>query len=364
MIWIDFDNAPHVPLLVPIVRELQRRGIEVFCTARDFTQTVPMLQQSGLPFHKVGNGAGRSRLGKLTSLGWRLAKLLWLVRRKNIVLAINHGSRTQTACARLLGIPILVLLDYEYTELSLFRKYADLFYTPRYIPRQKLVMLGFDPDRIDHYDGLKEHIYLQDFQPEADFRRRHNLPENKILVTVRTPATCGNYHDARSELLFDAAIRRLVHDERCYLVLLPRNAYEKRALLALLAQEEARDNWIIPQAPLPGLQLIWHSDIVISGGGTMNREGAALGVPTYSIFTAQKGAVDEYLERHGKLTFLRSVDDVRRLPIRKREISTYFQFSRPSVRDEIVHTILVMAQENGLRIERHVDTSESLELAL
>ena len=75
---------------------------------------------------------------------------------------------------------------------------------------------------------------------------------------------------------------------------------------------------LIPASAVDGPNLVWHSDLVISGGGTMNREAAALGVPVYSIFRGQIGAVDRHLSATGCLVLLEGVEDVRTKLILKR----------------------------------------------
>ncbi len=340
MIWIDFDNAPHVPLLQPLVREFERRGISVFCTARDFTQTIPMLDQTGIRYTRVGKGFGTSRGVKIASLALRLGNLLRVIPRKRIRLAINHGSRTQTACARLLGIPCIVMADYEYTESLLFRKFAHLVLTPDAIPLPELEAIGFDTRVVRQYAGFKEDLYLPDFRPEPDFRRAWSLPPDAVLVTLRPPGILGNYHDPRSEDLCAALIDRLLASPDCYAVLLPKSPYEKKLLRAYVEKRDRHGNWIIPETPLPGLQLIWNSDLVVSGGGTMNRESALLGVPTYSIFTGRKGAVDRKLEAEGRLTFLSRVEEVQQLPLAKRSIPPPPDPAPARVRDEIVRILL------------------------
>ena len=342
MIWIDFDNAPHVPLLVPIVKALQDKGHPVLATARDYTQTIPLLEQSGITYHKVGKSFGKKKIAKVISLAFRLVHLYIFVRKSPIKLAVNHGSRTQTACARLLHIPCLVMADYEYTELSLFRKYASRFCTPGHIPLQTLLNLGFKRDRIMQYEGFKEYIYLEDFKPDLNFRVASRLPVDSILVTLRPPGTAGNYHDAFSEELCLHLLKRLLGLPDCYTVILPKNNFEKKELLQFLRANARYKNWLIPEKPLPGLQLIWHSDLVVSGGGTMNREGALLGTPTYSIFTARKGAVDQHLEDIGKLTFLTSIDDIDKLEIKPGKVPGEFSFKQTSVRDKIVDIIIGM----------------------
>ncbi|MGA8865315.1 MAG: DUF354 domain-containing protein, partial [Candidatus Sulfotelmatobacter sp.] len=77
------------------------------------------------------------------------------------------------------------------------------------------------------------------------------------------------------------------------------------------AEALASRKLLIPDHVEDGLNLIWNSDLVISGGGTMNREAAAMGVPVYSIFRGKIGAVDRYLAQEGRLVMVETVEDVR-----------------------------------------------------
>jgi predicted glycosyltransferase len=75
---------------------------------------------------------------------------------------------------------------------------------------------------------------------------------------------------------------------------------------------------IVPSTPLDGANLIAASDLVISAGGTINREAAALGVPAASIYAGQWAAVDEELIREGRLQRIEDRDSLRDLEIKKK----------------------------------------------
>jgi uncharacterized protein len=92
---------------------------------------------------------------------------------------------------------------------------------------------------------------------------------------------------------------------------LPRNLHQADSIRNSWPQLLAARTMIIPDRVVDGLNLIWHSDLVISGGGTMNREAAALGVPVYSVFRGPIGEVDHYLAETGRLVLLESAADVR-----------------------------------------------------
>ena len=130
-------------------------------------------------------------------------------------------------------------------------------------------------------------------------------------MVVRPPATEAHYHNPESEVLFAETLRFLGSIPKVRAVTLPRNARQGKQLHAEWAELIADGRMVIPSAPVDGLNLIWFSDLVVSGGGTMNREAAALGVPVYSIFRGKIGAVDRYLAERGRLTLIESPQDVR-----------------------------------------------------
>ena len=97
---------------------------------------------------------------------------------------------------------------------------------------------------------------------------------------------------------------------------------------------------VIPKKAVDGLNLLWHSDLVVSGGGTMNREAAALGIPVYSIFRGKTGAVDRQLENEGRLTMIQSVAEVKKKIALKQRPKHHLPESRPrKALQDIVHHV-------------------------
>lgn len=304
-IWIDLDNSPHVPFFVPIIEELERRGYTVTLTARDAFQVCELADLFHLSYKRVGRHYGKHKVLKIFGVCFRALQLLPVVARQKPCLAVAHGSRSQVLLAAALGIPSLGIGDYEF---------ATPFVKPTWWMVPEVIPVSAIPareDRVLRYPGLKEDVYAPRFKPDPSIRSQLGLSGNDVVVTVRPPATEAHYHNPESDQLFEAAMEFLGQAPDTKVILLPRN--DKQAI-------SVRSSWpdlfsvgkvIIPEQAVDGLNLIWHSDLVISGGGTMNREAAALGVPVYSIFRGKIGAVDRYLADHGRLVLIESVEDVR-----------------------------------------------------
>ena len=162
------------------------------------------------------------------------------------------------------------------------------------------------------YSGLKEDVYVSSFRPDSSILRKLKLKEEDIVATIRPPATEAHYHNPESEKLFFAVVEFLGSNSDVRMVILPRNEKTQRDLVYATWHKWCDEGKIIvPDQVLNGLDLIWHSDFVVSGGGTMNREAAALGVPVYSIFRGKIGAVDRYLAEKGRLILIETAEDVR-----------------------------------------------------
>ncbi len=316
MIWFDLDNSPHVPLFRPIFAELGKRREDYFVTARAHAQTEELLQLWSIPHRSVGRHGGKSVWRKLWTLGERSAALLWCVRGMKFSLAVSHGSRSHLLAARLQGVPYLCMSDYEFAEHRFINLLATHILMPVYIPRERLVQAGFNLGKLIQYSGFKEQIYLKDFHPSPAFRKSIGVDESSILITVRPPSITANYHDPRSEVLFRRCLAHFLRHKDAICLVVNRTEAERR----LVNGQEANPNLKILDKAVDGLQLLWHSDLVVSGGGTMNREAALLGVPTYSIFTGRRPAMDEYLQQQGRLTFIEEVRQAEEIPVQKRAI--------------------------------------------
>jgi predicted glycosyltransferase len=344
MIWFDLDNSPHVPLFRPILAELHRRGTEVHVTSRRHAQTEDLLNLWKIPHVVIGAHGGRGRIRKVANLLQRAVRLREEVRGKPVTLAVSHGSRTQILAAASLRIPVLVMDDYEYSNQTLTRWFADTLLVPEAIPTERWTRSGVREDRLLTYPGFKEEVYLRDFSPDPSFRSSLGIPEQALLVTLRPPSVSANYHDPRSERLFSACLQRLSSQEGVLCLVVNRTEAELR----LIPDDHLAAGRIrLLSNPVDGLQLLWASDMVISGGGTMNREAALLGIPTYSVFTGRRPAMDERLVAMGRMTFIESSRDVERFPLARRDRGLPFVVPEKNLASQIADAILEASRRRG-----------------
>jgi hypothetical protein len=313
-IWIDLDNTPHVPFFKPIIRELEQRGYEVMLTARNAFQVCELATQAGLPYIQVGRHYGKSRLLKIWGLGWRSLQLLPLARQQRPALGLSHGSRSQILLCNLLRIPTVMVMDYEHAQTPpLVRPRWEI--VPEVLLRQDLHCKN--SARILTYPGIKEDVYAPDFKSDSTLPQRLGLLAENVVVTVRPPADEAHYHNPESEIFFVAFMNRL------------RATPQETQLRSRWPQWFEDSKVIVPAGAVDGLNLLWHSDLVVSGGGTMNREAAALGVPVYSIFRGKIGAVDRQLQRENRLTLIERVEDVQDKILLKRRTKDDLPADRP-----------------------------------
>ena len=334
-IWIDLDNTPHVPLFAPIVKELSARGYEVVLTARDAFQVCELAEKMGLDCLKIGRHHGKNRLRKLSGLFYRAAQLAPVALREKPVLGLSHGSRSQLIICNLLRIPTMLMADYEFAEYPpLMRPTWEV--VPEVIPDSALYCAG---EKIRKYPGIKEDVYVPGFLPDSGLLKELHLNENDRIIVVRPPATEAHYHNPESEGLFVRFMDRACRIDSTRVVLLPRNKKQGDLLRKDWPYWFTDRRTIIPEQAVDGLNLLWHSDLVVSGGGTMNREAAALGVPVYSVFRGKIGAVDQQLQKEGRLTLVESLEDVDRIALPPQQRSRTNGAPHPAALSRIVEHI-------------------------
>jgi predicted glycosyltransferase len=332
-----------VPFFVPIIRSLEREGHSVTVTLRDAFQVCNLADYHGLAYRTVGRHHGANKLVKTAGTLLRSAQLLPIAKRERPDIAMSHGSRPLELVSFLLGIPNMRIFDYEHTrEVPLLRP-----------------TLGVAPDSIDAgawnncfrlglrtYRGLKEDVYTAAFRPDPSLRHQLGVSDDDILVTVRPPATEAHYHNPASEALFVEAVDVLGSTPGVRMVILPRTAGTQREFVMRSWPAWCAERRIIlPDRVLDGLNLVWCSDLVVSGGGTMNREAAALGVPVYSIFRGTLGAVDRELAREGRLVLIETSDQIRTklVPVKRARNMDRAADERPALRQILAAAHELMA---------------------
>ena len=306
-IWIDLDNSPHVPFFAPIIKELEARGYTLRLTARDCFQVCELADLFGLTYRSIGRHHGKHKIVKALGLGYRALQLLPFAFTERPDLTLSHGSRSQLIASTVMGIPSVMMTDYEFAR-GLPGNYPNWLIVPEVIPDSSV---WADKCKVLKYPGIKEDVYAPSFDPDPALRAQLGIDDEVLLVTLRPPATEAHYHNPESEVLLAGVIDALRQVSNLRIVLLPRNDKQGGALRKRWPDLFADRKIIIPERAVDGLNLIWHSDLVVSGGGTMNREAAALGVPVYSIFRGSIGAVDRYLEAKGGLVLLKDLNDIR-----------------------------------------------------
>ncbi len=327
-IWIDLDNSPHVPLFAPIIRHYRGKGVEVILTARDHSQTIELLELHGFggTYAVVGSHYGKSKINKIRGLLVRSKQLITHIKKqqKNIAVAVSHGSRSMVLAARWLKIPVITMCDYEFTETGIFNRFSDLVLVPDRIPDEVLDEIKLSAVKRRKYPGIKEELYVKDFLPVPDFRsqflKRNGSDENTILAVLRPPATTANYHSEKSEVLLDDILLFLLNASNVFTVIVPRTAEQAVKLRNSIARvPNSAGSFAILDEAIDGLQLAYASDLLISGGGTMNREAALLGVPVYSIFAGRQGSLDRQMEAEGLIMFIRDARDLSKINLTRRD---------------------------------------------
>jgi predicted glycosyltransferase len=316
MVWIDVCNSPHVLFFRPIIAELQRRGVRVLITAQDFGQTVGLLDLYRIPYRSIGGQTGKSLLSKGGVTLFRSIRLAWEVRRHHPHLLVSHGSRAGVIAARLLRIPALTLDDYEHSFTRINNVLSTVLLFPAVIPIADLVATGVPQGKVRQYPGFKEEVYLSDYQGPVSKRLPGvPVPDDAVVVLLRPPATTAHYHNEESDRLLTAVLRHLEGHRNAYTLVVCRNVRQREMMESLLFGKE---RFHVVGMAVDGLELLSLVDLMIGGGGTMNREAALLGIPTYSFFAGEKAAVDRALEKAGLLHFVKTERDVAGIPIRKR----------------------------------------------
>jgi hypothetical protein len=310
-VWVDMTAAAHVLVFRPLIRILRERGDEVEITAREYGQTLQLLELHGLEAAVIGHHGGRSRLGKARSLVQRLRALQSWARGRSFDLALAHGSHELTLTARRLGIPSATTFDYEFAWLQhqLGCRAATRVVVPDAIPPGRLARYGVRPPKLRQYPGLKEEYYLSDFEPDRSVLDPWPIDAARTLVVLRPPPDVALYH-RRSNPLFPEVLERIGRAPDAHAVVLPRTSEQRDFVRGL-----DLPSVLLPERAIDAQSLIALADLVVSAGGTMNREAVALGVPVYTTYAGRLGGVDEALIHEGRLVPL---TDARGVDLRKR----------------------------------------------
>jgi predicted glycosyltransferase len=306
-VWIDITAPAHVLVFRPLVELLRDRGATVEITSRRYAQTEELLRLHRLDAELLGTHGGGSTLGKAEAMALRLTALMRWVSGRKIDVALAHGSHELTVVARLQGIRSATTFDYEFATVQhqLGCRAANRVVVPDAIPPDRLSRYGVRPPKLVRYPGLKEEYYLADFEPDRGVLTELDLDAARVLVVVRPPADVAAYHLRLVNTLVPQVLDRLGRDPDVQAVVIPRGDEQRAAVQAL-----DLPSLVVPDGAVDAQSLIALADLVVSAGGTMNREAAALGIPVYTTFAGRLGGVDERLIAEGRLRPLHAAEDL------------------------------------------------------
>ena len=326
-VWVDLTNTAHVLVLRPLVELLEQEGHEVALTARPLSHTLELLDDWGHPYTVAGRHGGAGRVGKARAAAGRVPRLLSFGRGRRFDCALGHGSTDLPPVCRVLGVPSTTTFDYEWASLQhhVICRLADRVLVPDAIPSERLARYGARPPKLVRYPGLKEEYYLRDFEPDPAVLEELGVDRDRALCVVRTAPSYALYLGGSENPLLPRVLRRLAAHQETETVVLARTA-EQRAAVRALGLPRVH----VPDRAVDGRSLVAFADLLVSAGGTMNREAAVLGTPVWSIFEGRMGAIDEQLVREGRLRLLR---DPEAIDVRKKPAATWRNRVRRDPRD-------------------------------
>jgi predicted glycosyltransferase len=330
-VWVDLTNSPHVLVLRPLIELMRADGHDVEVTARDFAQTLELCERFGIEHTAVGRHRGGRLAGKAVGLVSRSLALARWARGRRFDVAIGHGSNDVSVAAALLRVPSATAFDYEWAaaQHQVNCRLARVVMVPDAIPPERLYRYGAR-GKVRAYEGLKEEYYLADFEPDPAVLGELGVDRERALVVVRTPPEVSLYHRFENPL-FRRVLERLAGSE-AQTVVLPRTPAQREELARIGA-------FVIPARAIDAQSLVAYADLVISAGGTMNREAVALGTPVFTTFEGRLGAVDERLLREGRL---RKLEDPGQIEVERRRANGGLRVRRDPL--ELVRLLLAASE--------------------
>jgi len=307
-IWVDLTNTAHVLVLRPLVEILESDGHEVEITARPLSHTLELLDDWGHEYTALGSYGGVSRAGKARAAASRVVEMLRFGGRRGFHAGLAHGSTDLPMACRVLRVPNSTMFDYEWATLqhNVNCRLANRVLVPDAIPADRLRRYGAKPPKLVRYPGLKEEYYMADFEPDRRVLDQLGVNPGLPLAVIRTAPSYALYLGGSETPLLPRVLEHVVKNEGAQAVVLARTPEQREDVRGL-----GLEHVIVPDRAVDGRSLVAFADVLVSAGGTMNREAAVLGTPVWSIFEGKLGAVDEMLASEGRLRFLEDPAEIR-----------------------------------------------------
>ncbi len=296
-ILFDLDNAPQIPAAIPIAEALAKMGHQVLFSVKNRSRAWELMQLHNRQFFKFKDSEHSHIAGKAISTISRALSLTHLIKKHKITRAVGLGSRSLPIAAWMTGIPSITIIDYEWVNTTIYNKFSTTILLPEVITIQNCEKANINTQKVKHFPGIRQNIYINSKATEEETERKiktnHiikqlNIDPTKTNILLRPPATKAHYHNTNTQLAYEKAINQLLKQKNTDLYCIAR-AKEKEPRIKQITQV------------FNGIELISSFSAIVGAGGTMTREAAALGIPSYTCFKGPMGMVDQYLINQQRL---------------------------------------------------------------
>lgn len=311
LFWFDMQAPPDVQFFRPFLKEFKNIG-EFSVTARDYAETIDLLNRFGIKYSTVGSENSTNSFCKIYHTILRSLQLY--IKIEDIDVGFALGNLHSIYVTKLHNKILINFMDnelglkevdnnrsiIEYGVIKSQTLLADYIFVPSVFPIDALVEDGMEKERIYSFDGYKEDIYIADFKPNKNTLKE--LPFTNFVV-VR-PESSAIYKDQIPSLV-PQLLKSLV-SEGFNIVFLPRVSADLKNLDNINS-----DNIFIPKIALNGLDLCYYAQAVLTGSGTLAREAACMGTPSVSFFpNAKLLAVDQDMVNKGWVLHSRDTKEI------------------------------------------------------
>lgn len=293
-IWFEALTGKQALLFHSMATYFTKQGHEVLITARNYDYVLSNLERLGsFPFHAIGDYGGETLFGKLVQGTKRILELADLVRKEEPDLLISYSSPDAVRTAFGLGIPVILLNDtpHAFAAAKLTMALSDALIIPSAVNPDRFRVFG--AQNIITYAGVDEVLWIKDYRPDKSVLDEIGLSKNNFIVIRCEESKASYFLDMYPEIKPGSSIVPKIISKLeeagvdMPLVVFPRYPEQLKELSAF-------ENVIIPDKSVDTLSLLYFAKLAMTGGGTMGREGAMLGTPTFYSFP-QRLAVSQYI---------------------------------------------------------------------
>jgi len=273
-IWIDIKNT-HEPLFFKSIISVFDDHDFIF-TARDYIEVTKLLDKYNYDYIKIGRHHGKKLIMKLYGLLSREFELL--LRTHKFDVSLSHGSAHAVHVAFMKHKKSIHIYDNDLPTLSsrLALPFLNYLIIPESIDPYKFKRFS-KKVKIFTFDGIKEDIYIADYEPDPDFLKEFPF---KNFIGVRPEALKAEYVPKDAKSIVPDLLQEL-DKSGINILYLPRYEEDK-------AWAKSCENIYVPPEPLNGLDVCYYSQAVLTGSGTFAREAATMGTPAVSFYPGKE----------------------------------------------------------------------------